>query len=64
MANVLDWDFKVNEFELQSRYYIHFRTNTDGKGIDIIVEGKGIKWLNKTPIYKFINFTSLNYVKS
>ena len=31
MANVLDCDIVVSEFELQSRYYLHFETNTTGK---------------------------------
>ncbi len=26
-ANVLDYDIVVSEFEFQSRYYVHFRTN-------------------------------------
>ena len=31
-ANVLDCSLEVNEFELHSRYYIHFRTkNSQGK---------------------------------
>ena len=25
----------VSEFELQSRYYIHFRSNTLGKGVNL-----------------------------
>ena len=28
VANLLDGDIVVNEFELQSHYYVHFRTNT------------------------------------
>ena len=28
MVLVLDWDFVISVFELQSRYYILFRTNT------------------------------------
>ena len=28
MAKVLDYDFVINEFELQSRFYVHLRTNT------------------------------------
>ena len=28
MANVLNRDVVVNEFELPSRYYVHFQTNT------------------------------------
>ena len=27
MSKVLDYSLKVSEFEHQSRYYIHFRTN-------------------------------------
>ena len=34
MATVLDCEFKVNEFELQSRYYVHFRTNNLEKGLN------------------------------
>ena len=28
VANVQDCDIVINEFELQSRYYVHFQTNT------------------------------------
>ena len=28
VANVQDYDITVSKFELQSRYYVHFRTNT------------------------------------
>ena len=31
VANVLDSDIFVNEFELQPRYYLHFHYNTLGK---------------------------------
>ena len=31
MANALNCDIVVNEFELQSFYYIHFQINTLGK---------------------------------
>ena len=34
VANVLDCDNVVSEFELQSSYYIHFRIDTFGKGIN------------------------------
>ena len=27
----------VNEFELQSRYYVHFRKNTLGKGMNPLI---------------------------
>ena len=33
VANVLYCDIVVSEFELQSRYYVHFRTNTHEKGL-------------------------------
>ena len=33
MVKVLDCGIVVCEFELQSRYYVHFRTNTLGKGM-------------------------------
>ena len=31
MANMLDCDIVEREFELQSRYYVHFQTNTSRK---------------------------------
>ena len=31
---MLDSDIVVSEFELQSRYYIHFWTNTPGKDMN------------------------------
>ena len=31
VANVLDCSMVVSEFELQSCYYVHFRTNTLGE---------------------------------
>ena len=33
MAKFLDCDPIVSEFELQSRYYVHFQTNTLAKGM-------------------------------
>ena len=36
-ANVLDRSLEVNEFELQSRYCSHFRTNTFEKGMKPII---------------------------
>ena len=33
MANVLDCDIVIREFELQTRHYVHLRTNTLGKGM-------------------------------
>ena len=32
LANVLNCDFIVNEFKLQSCNYVHFRKNTSGTG--------------------------------
>ena len=37
MANVLDCDREVSEFELQSHNYVHFRTNTLDKGMNHII---------------------------
>ena len=31
MRKVLDYGLEVREFELQSRYYVHFRTNSFGE---------------------------------
>ena len=36
VANVVDCDLVVSEFELQSRYYVNFRTNTFGKGMNFL----------------------------
>ena len=32
MVKAMDYGIVVSEFELQSRYYVHFRANTLGKG--------------------------------
>ena len=37
VANVLDCDIIVNEFELQSHYHVHIRTNTLGKGMKSVI---------------------------
>ena len=37
MGSVLDSNFVVSEFELQSCYYIHFRTNALEKGIKPLI---------------------------
>ena len=34
VANMLDCKVIVREFKLQSRYYVHFRTNALGKDMD------------------------------
>ena len=31
VASVLNWDIGISEFELQLRYYVHFRNITHGK---------------------------------
>ena len=42
MLKALDCEMIVNEFELQSRNYVHFRTNTLGKGMNpFILPAKG-----------------------
>ena len=41
VANVLDCDIAVSEFELQPRYYIHFRTYTLGKDTPLIFPAIG-----------------------
>ena len=37
MVKVLDCGIVVSEFELQSHYYVHFRTNTIGKGMNPLI---------------------------
>ena len=37
MVEVLDCGIVVNEFKLQLRYYVYFRTNTFVKGIDSLI---------------------------
>ena len=37
MTKMLDGDLKVNEFELQSHYYVHFWTNTLWKGMNLLI---------------------------
>ena len=37
MAKVLDFSLEVNEFELQSRYFIHFQIYTLGKDMNPII---------------------------
>ena len=34
MVKAMDWRIIVSEFELHSRYYIHFQINTLGKGMN------------------------------
>ena len=37
MVKAMDCGIVVSEFELQSRYYVHFRTNTLGKGMNPLI---------------------------
>ena len=37
LVKTLDSRIVVSEFELQSRYYVHFRTNTIGKGMKPLI---------------------------
>ena len=37
MVKVLDSGIVISEFEPQSRYYVHFRTNSLRKGMDRLV---------------------------
>ena len=36
VVNVLDCEIVDGEFELQSHYYVYFRANTLGKGMNLI----------------------------
>ena len=36
VASALDCDIVVSDFDLQSRYYVHFQTNTPGKGMNVL----------------------------
>ena len=37
LAKVLDYDPEVSKFELQSRYHVHFRTNTLSKSMTLLI---------------------------
>ena len=37
LVKAMDYGIVVSEFELQSRYYIHFRANTLGKGMNPLI---------------------------
>ena len=37
IAKVLDCDLEESEFELQSYYYVYFRTNTLRKGMNPLI---------------------------
>ena len=35
MVKAMDYGMVVSDFVLQSRYYVHFRVNTFGKGMNL-----------------------------
>ena len=37
VVKVLNFDAVVNDFEIQSRHYVHFRTNTCEKGMNTLI---------------------------
>ena len=37
MVKAMDCGIVIHEFVLQSRYYVHFRTNTLGKGMNPVI---------------------------
>ena len=37
MVKAIDCEIVVSEFVLQSRYYVHFRANTLGKGMNLLI---------------------------
>ena len=37
VVKAMDWGIVVHEFVLQSHYYIHFRANTLGKGMNPLI---------------------------
>ena len=37
MVKAMDYRIIVSEFVLQSGYYVHFRTNTHGKGMNPLI---------------------------
>ena len=42
VTNMLDCDFELSKFKLQSHYYVHFQSNTLGKGMNFLIpQAKG-----------------------
>ena len=37
MVKAKDFEIVVSEFELKSRYYVHFRINIFGKGMNLLI---------------------------
>ena len=50
VANVLDSDLVVSEFEFQSRYYIHFRTSALEKGMNLLLH-PAMSWIISLPYF-------------
>ena len=46
VANVLNCDIVVSEFELKSCNYVHFQTNSLEKGINPLTPSLWLKFLN------------------
>ena len=45
MDKVVDSSIEVSEFELQSCYYVHFQTNTLGKGMNSLVSSSAMVYI-------------------
>ena len=54
VINELDCNIQVSEFELQPRYYIHFRTNNRRNGINYFIPPHPRYGLNRTSIVWFL----------
>ena len=44
VADILDYDIVVSELALQTQYYVHFQTNTQGKDMDFFIPQP---WVNQ-----------------
>ena len=51
MDKMLHCGLKVNEFELQLCYYIHFRNNSFGKGMSLFIP-PAIAWVISLQFFK------------
>ena len=52
VANVLDCDILISEFEQQTLYYVHFRANIFGKGINSVISSV-MGWIVLLLLYGF-----------
>ena len=43
MVKLLDCDLEVSEFEMQSHYYVLFKTNAIGKGMNSLIPQPWVK---------------------